>query len=116
MSITRLAETMVRREYSKKNINLPNKFWNLPEYKPSYQLQMRHAAKLYRTYSEKAIWAVINREAWIFSLGLKKLSNMIEIEESKIKTAESKPEKIEQEVDSSVPVFRVNKGGSIFDE
>jgi hypothetical protein len=116
MSIVRLAETMVRREYSKKNKNLPDKFWNLPEYKPSYQNQMRHAAKLYRTYSEKAIWAVINREAWIFSLGLKKLSNMIEVEESKIKTNESRPEKVEQEVDSSLPAFRANKGGSIFDE
>jgi hypothetical protein len=41
---------------------------------------------------------------------------MIEIEESKIKTAEAKPEKVEQEIDSSVPAFRVNKGGSIFDE
>jgi hypothetical protein len=107
---------MVRREYSKKNKNLPEKFWNLPEYKPSYQLQMRHAAKLYRTYSEEAIWAVINREAWIFSLGLKKLSNMIETEESKIKTSQARPERVEKEVDNNLPVFRANKGESIFDE
>lgn len=116
MSITRLAETMVRREYSRQNKNLPDKFWNLPEYKASYQLQMRHAAKLYRTYSESAIWAVINREAWIFSLGLKKLSTMIEVEENKIKANEARPKKIEQEIDNNLPVFRTNSGGSIFDE
>jgi len=115
MSITKLAETMVRREYSRKQKNLPDKFWNLPEYKPSYQNQMRFAAKLYRTYSEKAIWNVINRESWVYSLAVKKLANLIEIEENKIKINDNKPI-VEKETDTSLPAFRIQKRENLLEE
>lgn len=116
MSRERLAETMVRREYAKKGKNLPDKFWNLPEYKASYQMQMRHASKLYRTYSEESIWIVISRESWIYSLALKKLPNMIEIEESKLKTLASRQKPAEVVVDQSLPAFRIVKEKSLLDE
>lgn len=116
MSRERLAETMVRREYAKKGKNLPDKFWNLPEYRATYQNQMRFASKLYRTYSEEAVWAVINREAWIFSLALKKLANMIEIEENRIKTLASRPAIEDIKVNNDLPQFRINKSKNLLDD
>ena len=116
MSRERLAETMVRREYAKKGKNLPDKFWNLPEYRPSYQNQMRFASKLYRTYSEEAVWNVVNRETWIFSLALKKLSNMIEVEENRIKTLASRHVIEEIKIDETLPQFRINNKKGLLDE
>lgn len=109
MSREKLAETMVRREYAKKGKNLPDKFWNLPEYKFKYQNQLRFASKLYRAYSEQAIWNVVTREAWMFSLAVKKLNDMIELEQSKLETLASRPKPAEVVVDQSLPAFRIAK-------
>lgn len=80
MSITSIAEQMIRREYDKKMITLPIKFWNLPDYKGKYQLQMRLAAKLIRAYGEEAVQNVIDRETWCWSLAAKKLPDLMEAE------------------------------------
>ena len=85
MSITKIAEQMVRREYAKQNITLPAKFWNLPQYKPSYRNQMRYAAKFVRAYGEEAVQAVIDREAWAYSLAPKCFPDMMEIEAARLK-------------------------------
>ena len=85
MSITKIAEQMVRREYLKKNITLPAKFWNLPEFKPSYRRQMMLASKFIRTYGIEALERVVDRETWAYSLATKKFPDMLELEVSKIK-------------------------------
>ena len=116
MSRERLAETMVRREYAKKGKNLPDKFWNLPEYKFKYQNQLRFASKLYRTYSEEAIWNVITKEVWCFSLAAKTITPKIELEESKLKTLANRSKPKEVIIDQSLPAFRITKEKNLLDE
>lgn len=114
MSITKIAEQMVRREYAKQNITLPAKFWNIPSYKPSYRRQMQLASKFVRAYGLKAVEAVINRETWAYSLAPKCLQDMMELEASKIKQAKinseiinSRPKEELSDTDlEEVPAFR----------
>lgn len=113
MSITSIAQEMLKREYGRKHITLPTRFWNLPEYKGKFQFQMRLAAKLVRAYGLEAVQAVIDREAWCYSLAAKKLPDMMELEASNLskskmieeltlrKTEATSPEDIED-----VPVWR----------
>lgn len=120
MNITRIAEEMIRREYLKKSVTLPAKFWNLPEYKPKYQMQMRLGAKFIRTYGEDAVTNVINRETWCFSLAAKKLPDMFELEASRLKRvalADKKQEVVEK-IDPEIPLFRKLEGKkpSLLDE
>lgn len=75
---------MVRREYARKNITLPAKFWNLQPYKASYCRQMQLASKLVRAYGEQAVQNVIDRETWAFSLAPKKFPEMMEIEANRL--------------------------------
>ena len=109
MSITKIAEQMVRREYLRKNITLPTKFWNLVEYKPSYRRQMALASKLIRTYGETAVQNIIDREEWAYSLSPKKLPEMMEIEAERLKQEKilhasiKKPEKLDT---AGIPLFR----------
>lgn len=110
MSITHIAETMLRREYNKRGITLPVKFWNLVEYKNKYQFQMRLAAKLIRTYGEPAVQAVIDRETWCYSLAAKSLPDLMEAESHSLRQKEmvekitTKPK--EQEDLADVPQWR----------
>jgi len=113
MSITKIAEEMLKREYLKKNISLPVKFWNSPLYKPKYQHQMRRAAQFVRAYGIEAVQAVVDRETWCFSLAAKSLPNLMEIEMGKIKTREmvraaqvARPKEI---VDETASLFRYTK-------
>lgn len=112
MSITSIAEQMIRREYDKKMITLPVKFWNLPEYKSRFQLQMRLAAKLIRAYGEPAVQAVIDRETWCYSLAAKSLPDLMEAEAHNLRQKEmvekitTKPK--EQEDLADVPQWRNN--------
>ena len=112
MSITQIAETMLRREYNKKMITLPVKFWNLVEYKPKYQLQMRLAAKFIRAYGEEAVQTVIDREAWCYSLAAKALPDMMEAQAEVLKTEKmvqrATPKAIEV-IDESIPKFRMGE-------
>jgi hypothetical protein len=110
VSITDIAKQMVKREYDKKLITLPAKFWNLPEYKGRFQLQMRLAAKLIRTYGEEAVQTVIDRETWCWSLAAKKLPDLMEAEASNLnkkKIVEEVTRKpAEREDLSNIPQFR----------
>lgn len=113
MSITSIAEQMVRREYNKKMITLPAKFWNLQPYKGRFQLQMRLAAKMIRAYSEPAVQAVIDRETWCYSLAAKSLPDLMEVEASNLsknKMIEEltlrKTESKAQEDIEDVPIWR----------
>jgi len=112
VSITSIAEQMVRREYNKKMITLPAKFWNIQPYKARFQLQMRLAAKLIRAYSEPAVQAVINRETWCYSLAAKALPDLMEAESHSLRQKEMiekitiKPK--EQEDLGDIPQWRNN--------
>lgn len=112
MSITQIAEKMLRREYNKKGVTLPVKFWNLVEYKTKYQFQMRLAAKLIRTYGEEAVQAVIDREAWCYSLAAKRLPDMMEIEANALrgeKIIEKITSKSPEMIDDNIPQFRMGE-------
>lgn len=110
MSISSIAQQMVKREYDKKMITLPAKFWNLPQYKGRFQLQMRLAAKLIRAYGEPAVQAVIDRETWCYSLAAKSLPDLMEAEAHSLRQKEmvekitTKPK--EQEDLADVPQWR----------
>lgn len=124
MSITKIAAQMVQREYLKKNITLPAKFWNLPEFKPSYRRQMQLASKLIRTYGEEAVQNVIDREEWAYSLGTKKFPEMMEIEANRLKTSKmlqehaekKKPAKIDNVEDTQLFRAPLSNKRSLLDE
>jgi ribosomal 50S subunit-associated protein YjgA (DUF615 family) len=107
MTREELVELMVRRQYLKKGVNLPLKFWNLPEYKKDYQHQIRLAAKLFRTYDPKAISNVIEKETWCYSLATKKLANLIEIEQKRLAL-------IEKQTQHTSKIIRPEATGSLF--
>ena len=75
---------IITRKYNKQGVTLPPKFWRLPKYKSEYQLQSMQAAKLLRAYEPEAIWNVLRKEAWCWSLMAKKLPNMIEQEQARL--------------------------------
>ena len=113
MSITSIAQEMLKREYGRKHITLPTKFWNLPDYKGKFQFQMRLAAKLVRAYGEPAVQAVIDRETWCYSLAAKKLPDMMELEASNLSKSKMieeltlrKTEGTAQEDIEDVPIWR----------
>ena len=110
MSITKIAEELVKREYQKKGVNLPIKFWNIPEYRPKYQMQMRYAAKLVRTFGEEAVWNALGKESWCYSLGGPKIQAAIELEASKLAQKETlraiQQSRPEEDDDTALPAFR----------
>jgi hypothetical protein len=114
MSITKIAEQMVRREYAKQNITLPAKFWNIPQFKPSYRRQMQLASKFVRAYGIDAVQSVIDREAWAYSLAPKCLPDMMEIEATRLNQIKINSEIIKNRPkeglsdtdDTNIPVFR----------
>lgn len=75
-----IAELMLIREYQKKQIRLPSKFWNLPEYKHKFANQIRMASKLINAYGAEAVLATLEKEKWCFSLYAKKMPHLIELE------------------------------------
>lgn len=77
-----LAVLMLKRQ--NKDTTLPANFWNLPKFKKAYQHQLRLATKLLKTYSEQAIQNVLQREDWIYSLAIKRLDDLLLVEETKI--------------------------------
>lgn len=119
MTIAEIAELMVRRSYARKNLCIPQKFWNLPEYRPSYQHQMRLAARLARTYGTEVLTNVLLKEEWCFSLAAKTLANLFEVEKNRLEMAKlakdiKKPVEV---VDTELPLFRVEeKKKTILDE
>lgn len=74
-----IAELLVRRKYERDGVPLPDKFWNLPKYKPEFAMQARLAAKYIRIYGEEIVLKVLNEEAWCFSLNVKSLVNKFEL-------------------------------------
>lgn len=81
-----LAEFMVRRKYEQKGIALPSKFWNLPKYKKDYQHQIRLAVKLLKIYEYRLLMLTVKENAWMYSLGVKTIHDLIETVKDKLET------------------------------
>lgn len=80
---TKIAEILVRRQFERDGVTLPEKFWNLSKYKPHYQRQLREATKLIRIYNAEIVLAVVEKEKWCFSLAAKNIVDLIEKEQDK---------------------------------
>jgi hypothetical protein len=80
----RLVLTVMKRKYEKSGVTLPEKYWNLPEYKKDYQHQIRAAAKLLKAFSIEAITAALEKENWCWSLHSPVLQDKIELEQSRL--------------------------------
>lgn len=111
MSLERIAELLVRREYEKQGKFLPEKFWNLPEYKYKYATQCRLAAKFIRTYGSDIVMKVLEKEKWCFSLAAKRLPQLFELEQHKSKIQKEAKDMLEKQKEptiknANVPSFR----------
>lgn len=102
----RLVATVMRRKCERSGVTLPEKYWNLPEYKKDYQHQIRAAAKLLKAFSIEAITAALEKEKWCWSLHSPVLQEKIELEQSSI---EKNKIAIQQRERDSVPPQIENK-------
>lgn len=112
----KLVTCIMKRKYEKQGVTLPVKYWNLPQYKEEYQHQMRAAAKIIRAYDMEAVWNVINKEKWCWSLHAKQLHTLFEKEQanlSKQRIAISQIEQlnIKEEEEVKKPLFRKKDSG-----
>lgn len=92
-----ITELICEKKAKSQKKELPNKFWNLPEWQKFYRQQILAATSLLRLYKAKAIIAALNnKEAWnIYSLRAPQLDAIIEGESRKLKEIESKEQTIE---------------------
>jgi hypothetical protein len=74
-----IAEVVCQKIAFNKNQELPQKFWDLPEWKRTFLLQIRHANSLLKIYHPRAIVQALRdeRASWIYSLGVKNLDAII---------------------------------------
>lgn len=112
----KLVTCILKRKYDKQGITLPVKYWNLPQYKEEYQHQMRAAAKIIRAYDIEAVWNVINKEKWCWSLHAKQLYALFEKEQAdlnKKRIAVSQIERLNNKEEEQVkkPLFRKKDSG-----
>ena len=101
-----LAEYMVRRKYQKQGIALPNKFWNLPKYQKDYQHQIRLAVKLLKIYDYELIMLTVKENAWMYSLGVTTINDLIEEVKDKLETQKIQQEKPKPVIDQKTINFR----------
>lgn len=107
----KIASLLIRREYERKGKFLPDKFWNLPEYKRKYSIQCQLAAKFIRTYGADVVLSVLEKEKWCFSLAAKTLPRLFELEVHRRKIQSEAKEMLDkqrgpaQEI-ANVPTFR----------
>lgn len=112
----KLVTCILKRKYDKQGITLPVKYWNLPQYKEEYQHQMRAAAKIIRAYDIEAVWNVINKEKWCWSLHAKQLHILFEKEQAdlnKKRIAVSQIERLNKKEEEQIkkPLFRKKDSG-----
>lgn len=81
----RIVQLLITRKYNKQGVTLPDKFWNLPKYKEEYARQTISVAKFIRAYGPETVLNVINREGWCWSLGPKKMPDLMALEVAKLK-------------------------------
>lgn len=113
---TYLAELVMVRKYEKGRKKLPPKFWNLPEYKEEFQKQLIKAVSLSKIFDEQALLAVLKREKWIFSLYVKRLPNMIKVEERKVKKIKEVSKNNKDTVLKERKIDKVNQSNGLFSD
>ena len=81
-----IAENMIDRQARKDGKVLPDKFWNSEIYKRNFQLQLRFANSLLKTYSVAAIISALRTPTGkrIYSLSAKWLDAIIKGEQERI--------------------------------
>jgi hypothetical protein len=87
-----ILELVCEKQASRQRIELPIKFWNLPEWRNTFVKQLRMVHKLLKKYSEKAIIRAINKNN-IYSLFASWLEAKIQ-QEQRLLDVESTKENI----------------------
>jgi hypothetical protein len=87
-----LAERMCERLARKNKKPLPPKFWNAPEWKRTFLLQLRHAHSLLKVYRVEAVVRALNTPdgKGAYSLGAGWLDAVIRAEQARVEAAERK--------------------------
>lgn len=83
-----ILELICERKAGRDKIDLPIKFWNLPEWAGYYKSQLRVCHKLVKKYNEKAIINMLTEKKTCFSLRPKWVESLILNEYEKIKVKE----------------------------
>lgn len=75
-----ITELMITRQAAKKGMDLPDKFWNMEEWKLEYKKQIVKANTFLKIYDSDIIVATLlkNENKWIHSLYFTKLNELIE--------------------------------------
>jgi hypothetical protein len=108
-----LAEIMCVREAKKKGISLPHKFWNTPEWKKKYKIQILAANSLLKVYSPMAILNALKRKEcnWQYSLRANGISDTCDEEQRKLDKQDKLIEKSESiKIDNPAEFRQVNTG------
>lgn len=81
-----LTEYVNKRKAKKQKIELPDKYWNLSEWKSEYIGQLKEAHALLRFFSLEAIVSALNSKefSWVYSLRTKGLIDIIKREQERI--------------------------------
>lgn len=98
-----IVEILMERKAAKDGKKLVREFWNKPEYKKVYNLNLIQVSAVLNAYSEKAVLNALNKETWAWSLGPKVKQTIIE-EEAKLKRLEAQKAVSENEVVKTVEV------------
>lgn len=94
------AEIMCERRAKSLNLELPDKFWKLPEWKNFYLFQISNINKLIKLYSEEAIISAIKDPdlQWVYSFKTKKINSYIKSYKKKKQLEKTKPKRITDHV------------------
>lgn len=78
-----ITELVMIRQAAKKGMDLPDKFWNMTEWKLEYKKQIIKANTFLKVYDAKVIIATLfnHKNQWINSLWLPSLSELIEAQQ-----------------------------------
>lgn len=88
----RIVQKLIKRKYEKQGITLVEKFWNLPKYKNEYVRQTASVAKFIRAYGAEAVFNVVEREEWCWSLSPKQMPELMELEVGRLRRDKAKNE------------------------
>ena len=84
-----IVEILMERKANKDGIKLTKAFWQLPQFKRPYQLNLLQVSALLNAYSDKAIINALNREKWAWSVTAKQVKQAVIEEEAKLKRLET---------------------------
>lgn len=106
-----ITELICEKKAQKNKKDLPNEFWNLPEWKKFYKQQILAACGLLKIYDDKAIIrALQNKAAWsIYSLRAPHLDDIIKEEQRLLELEQEKVKPINLDLKSTDSKPRIEK-------